>query len=225
MVLSQQFGAGCAWVACDATLCRDLHRTTLEVSNTYDAVAQLITQRSLVQVQPPNAAPASPDARRPDWCPDLGPSSTSRAIRTSGSGCLPSARGRAGSRPQSPPGPRCRRGQPRSGLAHTRSGRSPGLTRAGHALSFAKTASDSPGEDPWATGGLSTPDDRRADGPPLYRKAVGMLRRSGPALKDVIVRAGRMTAETTNSSRGSTLVAGRGPVGAGLCCPADVAMM
>jgi hypothetical protein len=34
-----------------------------------------------------------------------------------------------------------------------------------------------------------------------------------------------MTAETTNSRRGSTLVAGRGPVDAGLCCPADVAMM
>jgi hypothetical protein len=29
--------SGCTWVACDATLCRDLHRTTLEVSNTYDA--------------------------------------------------------------------------------------------------------------------------------------------------------------------------------------------
>ena len=82
-----------------------------------------------------------------------------------------------------------------------------------------------PGEDPWATGGLSTPDDRRADGPPLYRKAVGMLRRSGPAQNDVIVRAGRMTAETTNRRRGSTLVAGRGPVDAGLCRPADVAMM
>ena len=85
------------------------------------------------------------------------------------------------------------------------------VSTAPGALSFAKTASDSPGEDPWATGGLSTPDDRRADGPPLYRKAVGMLRRSGPAQKDVIVRAGRMTAETTNSRRGSTLVAGRGP--------------
>jgi len=34
--------------------------------------------------------------------------------------------------------------------------------------------------------------DRRADGPPLYRRAVGMLRRSGPAQKDVIVRAGRI---------------------------------
>jgi putative FmdB family regulatory protein len=90
---------------------------------------------------------------------------------------------------------------------------------------LAKTTSDSPGEDPWATGGLSTPDDRRADGPPLYLKAVSMLRRSGPAQNDVIVRAGRMTAETTNSRRGSTLVAGRGPVDAGLCCPADVAMM
>ena len=50
------------------------------------------------------------------------------------------------------------------------------------------TASDSPGEDPWATGGFSTPDDRRADGPPLYRTAVGTLRRSDPAQKDVIVR-------------------------------------
>ncbi len=27
-------------------------------------------------------------------------------------------------------------------------------------LSFAKTAADSPGDAPWATGGLSTPDDR-----------------------------------------------------------------
>jgi hypothetical protein len=57
------------------------------------------------------------------------------------------------------------------------------------------------------------------------RKAVGMLRRSGPAQNEVIVRAGRMRAETTNRRRGSTLVAGREPVDAGLCGPADVAMV
>jgi hypothetical protein len=39
-------------------------------------------------------------------------------------------------------------------------------------VSFAKTTSDSPGEDPWATGGLSTPDDRRADGPREVAKPV-----------------------------------------------------
>jgi hypothetical protein len=32
-------------------------------------------------------------------------------------------------------------------------------------LSFAKTASDSPGEDPWATGGLSTPDGQASGWP------------------------------------------------------------
>jgi hypothetical protein len=35
--------SGCAWVARDATVCRDLHRGAFEVSNTYDAAAQLIT--------------------------------------------------------------------------------------------------------------------------------------------------------------------------------------
>jgi hypothetical protein len=37
----------------DATLWRDLHRAPLEVSNTWNVVEQLITQRSLVQIQPP----------------------------------------------------------------------------------------------------------------------------------------------------------------------------
>jgi hypothetical protein len=45
--------SGCVWVACGARLCRDLHRSAFQVSNTYDAVGQLITQRSLVQIQPP----------------------------------------------------------------------------------------------------------------------------------------------------------------------------
>ena len=49
----------------------------------------------------------------------------------------PSARVQAGSRPRSPPDPRCRRGRPRSGLARTPSGRSRGPTRAGRACGAA----------------------------------------------------------------------------------------
>jgi hypothetical protein len=67
------------------------------------------------------------------------------AFRTSGSGCPPTAHAGPESRPRSPPGPRCRRGRPRSGLAHTRSGRSRGPTRAGLREQHFVVASVEPG--------------------------------------------------------------------------------
>jgi hypothetical protein len=45
--------AGCAWLASRAAICRDLQHAAFQVSVGYEGVNQLITQRSLVQIQPP----------------------------------------------------------------------------------------------------------------------------------------------------------------------------
>jgi hypothetical protein len=65
-------------------------------------------------------------------------------------------------------------------------------------LSFAKTASDSPGEDPWATGGLSTPDDRRADGPPQGSRHASAI---GSGTERCDCPRGRMTEHVGSGAR------------------------
>src|SRR5262245_22245799 len=49
---------GCGWVACHASICRLLQPRDVQVSVGYEYVEQLITQRLLVQIQPP--PPKSP---------------------------------------------------------------------------------------------------------------------------------------------------------------------